>query len=217
MVGDVAGALALEQVVVDAVAVDVAREDAVAILVGPVVAQVDHRAGVGVAAAGLAVLGVRLALARVVPAAAGPVDVVGAGLDQVVEVGVEVLAVHPLEVGAGDDVEEVRDHAVGDEHLAVVVEVEAPGVGRAVGDGLEDLPGRVIAPDAAVDRRRASSSGVPGLPTREFDEDAVAAVEPAVGAPGQGVEHVVLGLDAPSRRARRRAGRRACRRRRDRG
>ena len=51
---------------------------------------------------------------------------------------VEVAAVHPLEVRAGDDVEEVLDHAVGDEHLAVVVEVEAPGIGGAVGDDFED-------------------------------------------------------------------------------
>ena len=70
---------------VDAVAVDVAGEDAVAVLVGPVVAQVDHRADVGVAAAGLAVLA-RLAARASRPVAAGPVDVVGAGLHQAVDV-----------------------------------------------------------------------------------------------------------------------------------
>ena len=94
------------------------------------------------------------------PVAAAPVDVVGAALHQAVDVRVEVLAVHALVVAAGDDVEEVVDDAVGDEHLAVVVEVEAPGVGGAVGDASKILRGRVIAPDAAVDgdallRRRA--------------------------------------------------------------
>ena len=43
------------------------------------------RADVGMAAAGLAVLA--LALARVGPAPAGPVEVVGAGLHQVVAMG----------------------------------------------------------------------------------------------------------------------------------
>ena len=180
VMGDVARALALEPVVVDAVAVDVAGVDAVAVRVGPVVAQVDHRADVGVAAAGLAVLRVALALARVGPVAAGPVDVVGAGLDQAVGVRVEVLAEHPLEVRAGDDVEQVRDHAVGDERLAVVVEVEAPGVRRAVGDGLEDLPGGVIPPDAAVDRH-AVVVGRARLADPRVRQDAVAALEPAVG------------------------------------
>ena len=71
---------------------------------------------------------------------------------------VDVLAVHPLVVPAGDDVEEVVDHAVGDEHLAVLVEVEAERVGGAVGDRLEHLARRVVAPDAAVDVRRGPSA-----------------------------------------------------------
>ena len=110
------------------------------------------RADVGVAAAGLAVL------ERGLPSREScqrpPAQWMWSAqvVHQAVEMRVEVLAEHPLEVGAGDDVEEVRDHAVGDERLAVVVEVEAPGIGGAVGDDLEDLAGRVIAPDAAVDR-----------------------------------------------------------------
>src|SRR5262249_25434306 len=55
VVGDVARAFALQDVHVDAVAVDVAHEDLAAVFVGPVVALVDHAAGVGVAAAGLRV------------------------------------------------------------------------------------------------------------------------------------------------------------------
>ena len=64
--GDVARAAAFQPVAIDALAVDVAREDIIAITIGPVVAQVDHRPDVGMAAAGLAVLA--LALARVGPA-----------------------------------------------------------------------------------------------------------------------------------------------------
>ena len=35
------------------------------------------------------------------------------------KIRVEVLAVHPLVVAAGNDVPDVLDHAVGDEHLTV--------------------------------------------------------------------------------------------------
>ena len=136
-------------------------------------------------------------LARVLPLAAGPVEVVGTGRHQLIEVGIEVVAVHPLEVRAGDHAEQVRDHAVGDERLAEVVEVEAPGVGRAVGDDLEDLAGRVIPPDAAV-HRHPLLVGRARLADAGRRQDAVAAPEPSVRAPLQGVEQVVLRVDVPA-------------------
>ena len=49
----------------------------------------------------------------------------------------------------GDDVKEVLDDAVGDEHLPALVPVEAPGVRRAVGVGLE----RRAASDDSATRR----------------------------------------------------------------
>ena len=91
---------------------------------------------------------------------------VGDRLDVVVGVGVEVLARLPLVTAALGDVVEVRDDAGGDDHLPVLVEVDAPGVARAVGEDLEDVPGRMVPPDAGVDRR-ALVVGVPGLPTSE--------------------------------------------------
>ena len=91
----------------------------------------------------------------------------------------------------------MRDDAGFDEGLAVLVEVEAPGVAGAVGEDLEDVPGRMIAPDAGVDRhalvvRRAR------LADARMREDAVAAVEPAVRAPGEGVQRLVRVLVAPA-------------------
>ena len=56
VLGDLAGAFALERVVVDAVAVDVAGEERAVVFLGQVVAEVDQRARVGVAAAGRVVL-----------------------------------------------------------------------------------------------------------------------------------------------------------------
>src|SRR5262249_18822231 len=127
------------------------------------------------------------------PVAAAPVQVVGAALDEAVGVRVEVLPVHADEVGAGHDVEEVLDDAVGDEQLAVLVPVQAPGVGGAPGDHL-DLPARrVVAPDAAVHGGPLLGGGA-GRADAGLRLDAVEAVQPAVGAPGQAVDDVVLGL-----------------------
>ena len=72
-----------------------------------VAAEVDHRAGVGVAAAGR----IRSAVAGVRPLVADLVHVVGDRLDVVVGVRVEVLAGLPLVSRALDDVVEVRDDA----------------------------------------------------------------------------------------------------------
>src|SRR5438132_10177965 len=103
---------------IDAVAMEVAHEHAVAVPVRPVFAEVDHGPDVRMAAAGVTVLA--LAGARTLPRTARPVKMIGAGVDQTVAVGVEVLAIHALEMGARHHVPEMADDAVGDEHLAVV-------------------------------------------------------------------------------------------------
>src|SRR5436309_9306491 len=107
---DVAGAFAFEDVVVDAIAVQVAHEDGVAILFGPIVAQVDHGADVGMAAARLAMRPDRAA--RAFPGPARPVNVIGATGHQRIPMRVEILAEHPLKVRPWDDVPEVLDDAV---------------------------------------------------------------------------------------------------------
>ena len=81
--------------------------------------------------------------------------------------------------------------------LAAVVEVDAPGVARAVGEDLELVPRGMIAPDAGVDRR-----ALVGRRARLADvrvrEHAVAAVQPAVGSPDERVERLVRVLVAPA-------------------
>ena len=93
----------------------------------------------GVTAAGFAVLA--LAVARIGPLSARPVDMIGTSLHEGIAMRGQVLAVHPLKMGTGNHVEEVGEHAVGDERFAQVVEVESPGVGGAMGDCLKDLRG----------------------------------------------------------------------------
>ena len=82
------------------------------------------------------------------------------------------------------------DDAGGDDHLAARVEVDSPRVAGAVGEDLEDMPGRMIAPDAGIDRRAQCVLGA-GLADAGVGEDAVAAVKPAVGAPDETIERLV--------------------------
>src|SRR5581483_9052605 len=169
-----------------------AHEEAAAVLRRPGAAEVAHQAAVSVAAARVA--GAVVARPRV---GALPVQVVGDRLQVVVGVRVEVLAGLAVVAAVLDDVEAVRDDAALDERLAAVVEVEAPGVARAVGEDLEDVPRRVVAPHAGVEPD-AVLLRRPRLADLRMREDAVAAVQPAVGAPDERVERLVRVLEAPA-------------------
>ena len=130
-------------------------------------------------------------------AAAGVVRVVGDGLDVVVGERIEMLASLTLVTGAGEDVVKVRDDAGRVEELAVCVVVEPPRIARTLGEDLEDVAGRVIAPDAGVDllalgfgRTRLADDGV--------REHAVVTVEPAVRTPDEAIERLVRVMEAPA-------------------
>ena len=181
MTGDIARPLRPRHIHVEAMAVDVAHEKLIAIRVGPTAAEVDHQAAVGVAPAGavglvVAAVGIR----------AEVVEMIGDRLDVVVGVGVEMLTTLPMIPRPLNDVKRMRNHARLDEGLAAVVEVEAPRIAGALGEGLEDMPRRMIAPDCRVHRdpfrrRRA------GFADFRVGEDAVTTVEPAVRSPGKSI------------------------------
>src|SRR5262249_29959319 len=95
------------------------------------------------------------------------------------------------------DVEQMRDDARFDEAFAMLVEIEAPRIARALCEDLELVTGRVVAPDASVDRRALLRRSA-GLADERVREDAVATVEPAIGSPGEGVERLVRVLVMPA-------------------
>ena len=64
-----------------------------------------------------------------------------------------------LIAGPLDDVIEVGDDAGGEEGLAVPVPVDPPGVAGAVGEDLESVADRVIAPDPGIDRLAVGVGG----------------------------------------------------------
>src|SRR5579875_284261 len=121
MMSDVAGAVPFQHVLIDAVTVQVTHENMMTILVGPIVAEVDHGAGMGVAAAGNIVYA--LAATRTGPVAAAPMDMIGAAGHQAVTMRIQIRAEHAYKMSARDDVEQVLDNAVGDERFAVIIEV----------------------------------------------------------------------------------------------
>src|SRR4051812_43598030 len=92
---------------------------------------------------------------------------------------------------------QVRNYARGHKRIADVVEIEAPLVAHAFGEDLEDFFRRMIAPDTRVEREPL------GIARARFAdvgmrEDALVAVEPAVGSPDETVQCLVRVLVAPA-------------------
>src|SRR5579864_1368536 len=91
----------------------------------------------------------------------------------------------------------MRDHALGRNSLAPIVEVDSPGVARAFGKKFEAALEGMVSPDPCVQKdplgigsARPSDKGSGG--------DALTSVEPAVGSPDQIVEEVVRVLVPPA-------------------
>ena len=72
--------------------------------------------------------------------------------DVVVNVRVDVRFALFVVVSSLDHVKEVGDNAAGRKALAFIVEIETPRVGEASRKHLEFVLGRMIAPDAAIDK-----------------------------------------------------------------
>src|SRR5580765_6417323 len=197
---DEAGTLTFGNVHVDACAVNVIHEKLPAVLFRPTVAQINHHARVRVAASRRR----RTSIARVRTLVAGVMNVVTDGLDVVINewvdiplsgvgmkrlvragfLGVDVVvqAALPLVAGALNDVPEVRDYARLDKALAVLVEVNAPGIARSFGEHLEDASRGVKPPDRRIDALTVLLRCA-RLADKRRTEHAVAAVEPAVRSP----------------------------------
>ena len=72
------------------------------------------------------------------------------GLDVVIGMGIEMFAGLPLITAALNDVKKVRNHAGRAKCLTEIVEIDSPGIARAVGENFEDVP---CADDSARRRR----------------------------------------------------------------
>ena len=110
------------------VGVNVVHEDLVPVLVGELVAQVDHTTC----------------------ERSSEVLVGTDSLDVEIGVGVVVLASLALVTAAKGNVVDVGDDAGGNEALAVVIEVDSPLVGAAFCKEFVDVSGRMVTPDGGT-------------------------------------------------------------------
>src|SRR5439155_11536860 len=127
MFRDVSGTATLERIVVDAMTMHIEREKCIAVLVRPVVTQIDQRSAMSVPAASGVIL--RMFCALGFPEAARPMNVISAAFDQTERIAIVILAVHTFVARARDDMEKLLDNAIGDKHLAMLGERNAPRMG----------------------------------------------------------------------------------------
>src|SRR5438128_11697750 len=93
------------------------------------------------------------------PEAARPMNVISAALDQTARIGLVILAVHTFITRARDDMEKVFDNAIGDKHLAMLVERNAPWIGGPVRNHFENFACRLKARNARIGRRKIGVGG----------------------------------------------------------
>ena len=192
MFADVTRARAMKRILIDAPAVQVKRHDTAAIFLRPIVTIVDDHAAVRVAAAGrIRGRGHALALQVAPVLVAGvPVVVIRRLRDQLVQVFVKMIAVHPLVSSPGNAMPKMADYGVDKKQLPMLVPVVSPRIGRALGDNIKCLGHRMITEDATVHLHPIRSRS-----TRLADvgggQDSVTPIQPAVRSPAQTVDDVV--------------------------
>src|SRR5262245_34411164 len=81
----------------------------------------------------------------------GSMTMIGNRLNVAVDVWIEVLSALTLIDAAGDHVKQMWNDARRDEQLSFGIVIDAPRVTESMGDHLEHVFSRVIAPDTTVD------------------------------------------------------------------
>src|SRR5262249_5701297 len=128
-------------------AVEVEGEEPAAAFDRPVVAQIDHHADMGVAAAEV----VRDSIARLLPAF-GDIEMpmVSMLIDEGIRARIRIECVRTDEMCAGEVVPEMAIDGVDKEQFAVLIPIVAPRIGGAGADRLDDLSHRMIPPNRAA-------------------------------------------------------------------
>ena len=162
-------------------------------LIGPVVAQIDHASGVSVSAAGFrsaaGCFGF-VAPPGMVANVANIVSMVGDRLDVVVRVFVKVTTALPMVSATLNHVPQMRNHTRCDKRLTFIIEINAPGITGSIGEGFEDVFRGVITPHRAV-HGDTLLVGFARSTHFRVGEHTVATVEPAIGAPDECVQRFV--------------------------
>ena len=172
--------------------VEIRHEDPVAIFLGKRVGQVDAGSAVG----------------RAVP-------VIRDRFDIIKDIRVNVFAPLTVVNAAGNHMPKVRNHTSGDEHLAVIIKIQAPRIAETVGDHFKPILCRMIAPHSAVDELPVfhlntsweciplvqDRPSVQRLADRRGRGKSLAAVKPTVRSPSKAIKDLVPISNTPARKA----------------
>src|ERR1043166_6256258 len=205
---DETGTLALGNVHIDALAMNVVHEKRAAIFFRPTVSEINHHARVRVPPASR----VGAAIASVRAFGAGVMDVVTNSANVIVVVRINrfagfrvavalvalrlfqantvMLTTLPLVARSLNHVPEMGNDAGLDEALAVVVEIHSPRIARAFGEDFKLVLSWMIAPDCGIDPLALVFRGA-RLAYEGRTKHPVTTVKPAVRPPGEGVQRLV--------------------------
>ncbi len=189
MMTDEARATGLEDVRDHIMLVKVRHEDAVAVFLRELIREVDASA-----------------------AMRGAMPMIGDGLDVIEDVRIDVAAALTVIDAAGDDMPEMRDHAGGDEDLAVVIEVDSPRIAKAVRDDFKAILRGMITPnptinvlaifDRHLDGERIALAqdfaAIGRLAHGRACGETLAPIKPTIGPPTEAVKHFMTILNAPT-------------------
>src|SRR5690606_20557185 len=171
----------------------VVHENSIPVEAPMLIAQVEHRTGMGVSAPGSCrpeVSGMRALVAQ-------PMYVIGDGLDIVVSIGVEMLPTLAVVSCALNHVEHVWDNTYRSKCMTVIIERQPPRIARSLREHLKFMACGVVPPHTRVDGgpfvvRRA------GLPYIGMGEYAMVTIKPAVWPPYKRVERFMCVLISPT-------------------
>jgi len=188
MFGDVSGAFPLNEIVVDTFPMSVVEENCIAVGFGPIVTFVDKDSAVRMPASEVILHPSSQAEAYAFPF--DEVKMVSNGINAFVGVLAGFTVSPWFVMGSLNDVVNVGAYGVGDKGFSVVIPIDPPWVGTAIGIGFPNVSGGVISPDASVESN-AVFFGTIGFANPRPVGTAMRAVEPTIGAPCEAVGHIV--------------------------
>ena len=87
-----------------------------------------------------------------VPNIANVMGMIGDRLDVIIQVGIEMLSSLPLVACSLDHVKQVGNDAGSNKSLAVLIEIDSPGVTAAPRKDVELMPRGMLTPDGRIER-----------------------------------------------------------------
>src|SRR5688572_28958025 len=177
----IAGAGPGRNIMIDAVAVGIVYENAVAISVGPVVPEIDHCAGMRVAASGL-VLG-RASQAILNLDFPGEMQMVGDGRDSLICISAGFPVAPGIVMSALNHMIKVRVNTRAHEAMTMVIPIDAPRVCRSIGIWFPHVADRMITPHSTIENDALILRSA-RLPWVRPVGASMSPIQPSVGTPG---------------------------------